>query len=143
MVKPPLCFLVTLRERHRAQFCTCLPRDWLGLWSETSRTKYASSGSSAREKWYRTPAMQDFGWAKTRYGARKSYSREISCDECTHQRWWALDAASVEVSLSMVFLQCSGRQTQTSGKALISPLAGGDKSRPRPEVFETPLSRCC
>lgn len=51
-----------------------------------------------------------------------------------------LDPVSVDPSPSMVFFQCSGRQTQTSGKALISPLTAGDGSR-RPEVFETPLSR--
>lgn len=38
---------------------------------------------------------------------------------------FALDA-SVEPSPSIVFFQCSGRHTQTSGNALISPLTGGE-----------------
>ena len=48
---------------------------------------------------------------------------------------------SVDPSPSIVLLQWSGRQTQTNGKALISPLTFGE-SFLRPDVFETPLSRC-
>lgn len=52
-----------------------------------------------------------------------------------------IEPVSVDPSPSIVFLQWSGKQTHTSGKALISELRAGESSR-NPEVCETPLSRC-
>jgi hypothetical protein len=64
-----------------------------------------------------------------------------SDEKAGHSPGGGPEPLSVDPSPSMVLFQCSGKQTQTRGNALISPEGCGEDPL-LPDPFETPLSRC-
>ena len=56
-----------------------------------------------------------------------------SCRPLHCHQLWESYSGDCWISLSTVFCQCSGRQTHTNGKALISPSARGEEGARRCE----------